>query len=66
MKRNTERDAAICRLYGEGVGTLALAIRYGISQERVRQVLKAAGQWAPGGRVGDRAKSVREPREAQS
>lgn len=66
MKRNTERDAAICRQHDEGLGTLAIAVRHGISQERVRQVLKAAGQWTRGGRPGDRAKSVRRAQEPQS
>ena len=40
---HTDRNAGIVALYAEGLSCVAIAARIGMTDERVRQILKAAG-----------------------
>lgn len=42
-KRNPERDAVICRLYQDGKTLEEVGAVFGVTRERVRQILKRAG-----------------------
>ena len=60
MRATAERDNAIVRLYGEGVPGTELAERYGVTRQRIDQILKARGAIGAA-----EARSVRSERRTQ-
>lgn len=42
---NAERNAEICKLYQDGATIPALATQFGISRQRIRQIVRAGGVW---------------------
>ena len=60
VRSTAERDSEIVRLYGEGVPGTELAERFGVTRQRIDQILKARGAIGAA-----EARSVRSERRAQ-
>jgi hypothetical protein len=45
MSAHTERNTEICNRYNQGETLAALATRFSISRQRIRQIVRAAGIW---------------------
>jgi hypothetical protein len=64
-KRNMEREAVICRLYRDGKTLQEVGDVFGVSRERVRQILRRAGISPDAGGVRERTRLRRRETNAK-